>query len=94
MPDNFVGAYVPRERYELMLAEQRRDRQAETAVARNDAPASGTGRNTSVAASVDGPAIQALSLRTSFADAEQRRVASAVPAPQSNPVSAPAPAPS
>lgn len=59
VPNNFAGAYVPRERYELMLAEQRRERQADTAVARNDAPATttSTGRNTSVAASVDGPAI-------------------------------------
>jgi hypothetical protein len=94
VPDNFVGAYVPRERYELMLAQQRQERQAETAVARNDSPATGSGRNTSVAASVDGQVIQTASLRTSFADADQRRlVATASPAaPAVQPNAAPVPA--
>ena len=73
VPDNFVGAYVPRERYNLMLAEQRRQatEPATTAVARNDSPT--TGRNTSVAAAVDGQAIQTASLRTTFNDAQNNR---------------------
>ncbi len=89
VPNNFVGAYVPRERYENYLAQQRRE-QADTAVARNETP--NNNRNTSVASAVDGPGIRAESLTASFTAADQRRQLAAGPviaAPQ--PGVAPAP---
>lgn len=88
VPDNFVGAYIPRERYENYLA-QRREQAGDTMVARNDT--SSNNRNTSVAAA-DGAGIRAESLTASFTAADQRHQLAAGPmiaAPQ--PGVAPAP---